>query len=84
MGGLFSAPKPKIVAPPEPAPAPTATPASAAAAALESAAAQAAGEEARAESRARAPRGVAGTVATSSRGVLEQLPGLARKSLLGE
>ena len=83
MGGLFSAPKPKIVAPPEPAPAPTATPASAAAA-LESAAAQAAGEEARAENRARAARGVAGTVATSSRGVLEQLPGLARKSLLGE
>ena len=56
MGGLFSAPKPKIVAPPQPAPEPVA-----------------AGEEARAENRARA-----------SRGVLEQLPGLARKSLLGE
>ncbi len=81
MGGMFSAPKPKIVAPPQPAP----EPAAAAAAATEAAAAaQAAGEEARAENRARASRGIAGTVATSSRGVLEQLPGLARKSLLGE
>ena len=48
------------------------------------AAAQAAGEESRAENRARAARGIAGTVATSSRGVLEQLPGLSRKSLLGQ
>jgi len=79
MGGMFSAPKPKIVAPPQPAPEPAAV-----AAASEAAAAQAAGEQARAENRARAPRGIAGTVATSSRGVLEQLPGLARKSLLGE
>jgi hypothetical protein len=79
MGGLFSAPKPKIVAAPEPAPA-----AAPAVAAAPEAAAQAAGEEARAENRARAARGVAGTVATSSRGVLEQLPGLARKSLLGQ
>ncbi len=83
MGGMFSAPKPKIVPAPQPAPEPAAV-AAATAAAPETAAAQAAGEEARAESRARAPRGVAGTVATSSRGVLEQLPGLARKSLLGE
>ena len=79
MGGLFSAPKPKIVAAPEPAP----QPAPAVAAAPE-AAAQAVGEEARAENRARAARGIAGTVATSSRGVLEQLPGLSRKSLLGQ
>lgn len=79
MGGLFSAPKPKIVAAPEPAP----QPAPAVAAAPE-AAAQATAEEARAENRARAARGIAGTVATSSRGVLEQLPGLARKSLLGQ
>ena len=84
MGGLFSAPKPKTVAPPQPEVAPVTTPASAAAAATDSPAAQAAGEEARAENRARAARGIAGTVATSSRGVLEQLPGLARKSLLGE
>jgi len=76
MGGLFSAPKPKTVAAPQPAPA--------APAAVPDAAAQAAGEEARAENRARAARGIAGTVATSSRGVLEQLPGLSRKSLLGE
>ncbi len=79
MGGMFSAPKPKIV----PAPQPPAAPEPAVAAAPE-AAAQAAGAEARAENRARAARGIAGTVATSSRGVLEQLPGLARKSLLGE
>ncbi len=78
MGGLFSAPKPKIVAPPQPPPAPEP------AVAAPEAAAQAAGAEARAENRARAARGIAGTVATSSRGVLEQLPGLARKSLLGE
>ncbi|GAA0595439.1 hypothetical protein GCM10009416_37230 [Craurococcus roseus] len=79
MGGLFSAPKPKIVAAPEPAPA-----AAPVVAAAPEAAAQAAGEEARAENRARAAHGIAGTVATSSRGVLEQLPGLARKSLLGQ
>ncbi len=79
MGGLFSAPKPKIAAPPQPPAAPEP-----AVAAAPEAAAQAAGAEARAENRARAARGIAGTVATSSRGVLEQLPGLARKSLLGE
>ena len=79
MGGLFSAPKPKTVAAPQPAPM-----APASAAAVPDAVAQAAGEEARAENRARAARGIAGTVATSSRGVLEQLPGLSRKSLLGE
>ena len=79
MGGLFSAPKPKIVAAPDPVPQP-----SPAVAAAPEAAAQAAAEEARAENRARAARGMAGTVATSSRGVLEQLPGLARKPLLGQ
>jgi hypothetical protein len=82
MGGMFSAPKPKIVAAPQTAAAPET--AAATAAVVESAAAQAAGDEARAENRARAARGIAGTVATSSRGVLEQLPGLSRKSLLGE
>ena len=84
MGGLFSAPKPKIVAAPQPAAAAPESVAAAAVAVPEAAAAQAAGEEARAENRARAARGIAGTVATSSRGVLEQLPGLARKSLLGQ
>ncbi len=79
MGGLFSAPKPKTVAAPQPVPA-----APEAAAAVPEAAAQAAGAEARAENLVRAARGIAGTVATSSRGVLEQLPGLSRKSLLGE
>jgi hypothetical protein len=82
MGGMFSAPKPKIVAAPQPAAAPET--AAATTAAVESAAAQAAGDGARAENRTRAARGIAGTVATSSRGVLEQLPGLSRKSLLGE
>ncbi len=79
MGGLFSAPKPKTVAPPQPPAAPDP-----AVAAAPDAAAQATGAEARAENRVRAARGIAGTVATSSRGVLEQMPGLARKSLLGE
>lgn len=82
MGGMFSAPKPKIVAAPQAAAAPET--AAATAAVVELAAAQAAGDEARAENRARAARGIAGTVATSSRGVLEQLPDLSRKSLLGE
>jgi len=78
MGGLFSAPKPVIVEAPKPEPAP---PAAAPAAA---AAAEQAGQEARQESRSRAARGLAGTIATSPRGVLEALPMTGRKSLLGE
>ena len=83
MGGLFSAPKPKIAAAPQ-APEAAAQLPPAAAAATPEQAAQAASAEARAENRARAARGIPGTVATSARGVLEQLPGLSRKSLLGE
>jgi hypothetical protein len=73
MGGLFRAPKPMVVAPPQPpAPAPeTPTPDQAA-------------QQARTEARALAARGREGTIATSARGVLAPLPGLARKSLLGE
>jgi hypothetical protein len=77
MGGLFRAPKPVVIAPPQapaqPAPAP-------AAAAEETAAAS------RAEARERARRGLSGTIATSARGVLGARADFAatRKSLLGE
>jgi hypothetical protein len=73
MGGLFSAPKPAIIAPPQPeaSPPPASTP-------------EQAGQAARAETRAQAAQGRSGTIATSARGVLSPLPGLTRKSLLGE
>jgi hypothetical protein len=74
MGGLFSAPKPTVVAAPAPLPMTPAPPA------------EQVGQEARAEARARAGRGRAGTIATSDRGALRPLPGVVpvRKSLLGE
>ena len=74
MGGLFRAPKPTVAAAPAAAPAPVAPPA------------EQVGQDARAEARERAGRGRAGTIATSARGVLDPLPGVAliRKSLLGE
>lgn len=72
MAGLFRAPKP-VVAPPQPV-APTPEPAAASARA---------NETARTENRAR--QGIAGTIATSARGVLAPLPiAVTRKSLLGE
>ncbi len=75
MGGLFSAPKPVVVQPtpaPDPAPAPTTpTPGQQ-------------GEAVRAAARSRAARGLGGTIATSPRGVLDPLPTLPRKTLLGE
>ena len=73
MGGLFSAPKPAIIAAPQPEAPPTPAPAP-----------EPVGQAARAETRAAATRGLAGTIATSASGVLSPLPGLARKSLLGE
>ena len=73
MGGLFRAPKPVIVPPPPP-PAPV----------VAAPAPEAANQQAQAESRTRAARGMAGTIATSDRGVLAPLPLVARKSLLGE
>lgn len=78
MAGLFRAPKP-VVVPPQPATAPApATPEPA------QAAAQAA-EATRIASRAGARQGIAGTIATSARGVLAPLPvTLTRKNLLGE
>ncbi len=84
MGGLFKAPKPKIIPPPSARPvtsaqAPMAPPQA-------SAAADAAASEARIENRASASRGVPGTITTSARGVLEAMPDFitTRRSLLGE
>ncbi|WP_159996652.1 hypothetical protein [Roseomonas sp. 18066] len=89
MGGLFRAPKPVVVVPTA-----TADPTPAAATSPEAAA-----QTARADSQQRARRGLAGTIATSARGVMEEAPaapvpalapglapGLAggRKTLLGE
>ncbi|EFH13244.1 hypothetical protein [Teichococcus cervicalis] len=75
MGGLFRAPKPVVVrTEPVPASPPAPSP-------------EAVAQTARLESQDRARRGLAGTIATSARGVLEPLPpGLAgsRKTLLGE
>ncbi|MEO3472928.1 hypothetical protein AAFN86_13750 [Roseomonas sp. CAU 1739] len=78
MGGLFSAPKPVVVAPP-PAAATTATTDTAQAAEDTAAAA-------RAEARGRTTRGLAGTIATSARGLLGTRADFTatRKSLLGE
>lgn len=74
MGGLFRAPKPVIVqAAPAAEPATTTTPPP-----------EQQGEAARAANRARAALGLEGTIATSARGVLDPLPSLPRKSLLGE
>lgn len=86
MGGLIRAPKPK-------APAVDSTAANvqaqadanAAAAAATAANADSAAREARQKALDRARRGLAGTIATSARGVLDPAPAFAvRKSLLGE
>jgi hypothetical protein len=79
MGGLFRAPKPMIVQP-----APTNT---TAATSTPTPGQVQEASQARTEARARASRGLAGTIATSPRGVLDPLPVLraaGRKSLLGE
>jgi hypothetical protein len=76
MGGLFRAPAPPPAA--SPAPQPAAQPASRSPAEDEERARRIAALEAR-------RRGMAGTVATSWRGVLaDALPQTSRKSLLGE
>ena len=78
MAGLFRAPKPVVVPPPQPTALPPAAPDPVVASAQ-------AAETARTESRAAARGGIAGTIATSPRGVLTPLPfTLTRKSLLGE
>ena len=78
MGGLFSAPKPVVIA------TPTVTEVSATQSA---AVADEAATAAREDSAARRLRGLAGTIATSDRGVLiplTNLPQTTRKTLLGE
>jgi hypothetical protein len=84
MGGLLSAPRPVVLDPPSakrPEPAETAAEATA----RTEAAAADAEREARLRAVARARRGLAGTVVTSARGVLDPLPAFAaRKNLLGE
>ena len=93
MGGLFKAPKPKIIPPPRPAPAlaapapaPYVAPATVISAPPPSPAAEAAASEARVENRTRATRGLPGTIATSARGLLGSMPDFitTRRSLLGE
>lgn len=79
MAGLFRAPKPVVV------PSPTPQPTSAETATVAAASHDAEAEAARIENRAHARGGIAGTVATSARGVLAPAPIAAtRKSLLGE
>jgi hypothetical protein len=72
MGGLFQAPKPKIIVPP-PAPTPAPSP-------------EVVVSETRVENRDRAARGLPGTIGTSARGLLGSMPDFAatRRSLLGE
>jgi hypothetical protein len=93
MGGLFKAPKPKNIPPPSPAPALVApapaayvAPVSVISAPPPSPAAEATASEARVENRARATRGMPGTIATSARGLLGSIPDFVttRRSLLGE
>lgn len=78
MAGLFRAPKP-VVVPPQPATAPAPATPEPAQAATQTA------EASRIGNRAAARQGIAGTIATSARGILAPLPvTLTRKSLLGE
>ncbi len=76
MGGLFRAPRPPVVVPPPASPPPVAAAPPPAAAA----------EETRAETARRRREGLAGTVLTSERGVLDPVTPFAaqRRSLLGE
>lgn len=81
MGGLFQAPKPVVTA--------TDTESAVEAANAKAAATEAAAEDAARQARQRAldraRRGMAGTIATSARGVLDPAPAFAaRKNLLGE
>ncbi len=78
MGGLFTAPKPVVIAPSTTTTTTTTTDATEAA--------DEAAATSRAESRSRATRGIAGTIATSNRGLLGARADFTatRKSLLGE
>lgn len=78
MAGLFRAPKPVVVAPQSAA-------TSATTSAQSAASTDQASETARIEGRATSRQGLAGTIATSARGVLAPVPlAVTRKSLLGE
>jgi hypothetical protein len=80
MGGLIRAPKPAV-----PADDPDAAAAAQRKAAATEADADAAAQDARRRAMERARRGLAGTIVTSARGVLDPAPGFAvRKNLLGE
>lgn len=82
MGGLLKAPKPAATAI---EPQASIVQAQADASAAAQASADAAAQEARRKALERARRGLAGTIATSARGVLDTAPGFAvRKNLLGE
>ena len=73
MASLFKAPKPVRLDPPAPPPTPV-VPSTAQVT-----------EQVSADTRARARRGIQGTIVTSERGVLDPAPVLlTRKSLLGE
>ena len=87
MGGLFKAPKPKIIPPPSPAPASGASAqASVASPVMPAPPPEAVASETRIENRERATRGLPGTIATSARGLLGSMPDFSatRRSLLGE
>ncbi len=83
MGGLFRAPKPVVIDSPSP---PAQANSIAASTAQTEAAAEDAAREARLRAAERARRGLAGTIVTGARGVLDPLPAapLPRKTLLGE
>ncbi|MBM3589561.1 MAG: hypothetical protein FJX33_17615 [Alphaproteobacteria bacterium] len=91
MGGLFKAPKPKIIPQPSQTPAMAAQPSYVAPVSAmntppPSPAAEAASSDARIENGERATRGLPGTIATSARGLLGNMPDFitTRRSLLGE
>ncbi|WP_137179445.1 hypothetical protein [Roseomonas sp. AR75] len=82
MGGLFRAPKPVVIDSPPPE---VQAESVAQSNAQTAAAAETAERAARQRAVERARRGIAGTIATSPRGVLAPLPAaLQRKTLLGE
>jgi hypothetical protein len=85
MGGLFKAPKPAVSAVDAAAAVSQAAQGAATQAAASEAAAEDTARQARLRALERARQGLAGTIATSARGVLDPAPSFAaRKTLLGE
>ncbi|NKC29432.1 hypothetical protein [Falsiroseomonas selenitidurans] len=85
MGGLFQAPKPVVSVQDTAAATEAANQAVAEQEAASAASAEDAARQARQRALERARRGLAGTIATSARGVLDPAPAFAaRKTLLGE